>query len=105
MRSNHSDREGRGAFRSDSSSGEYAAKSLYEASFLYCVGIPLATITGKIGSARFIFDDEDGIARRTVADFHADVSTGAKSLFQALGQLKREADKALGRPAPPQVQP
>lgn len=85
-----------GVFRGDSSSEEYAAKSIYEAAFLYCVGIPIATITGKIGSARFIFDDKDGMARSVAADFHADVSTGAKSLFQALGQLKREADAALG---------
>lgn len=82
--------------RNDISSAEYAAKSFYEATFIYACGIPLATITGKRGSARFIFEDKDGMAQNAAAEYHSDASTGAKTLFTALGQLKREADRALG---------
>ena len=80
-------------------SNEYPARSLYEASYLYAIGIPLATVTGKPGSARWLFDNKDGMAQSASRDFYADAPApmGARFLFTAMAQLKREADQILGR--------
>ncbi len=81
----------------DRGESTYAAKSLYEATFLFYRGIPLVEITGRPGSCRWVFANKDGVSARAAEEFHSDASVGAKSVFQAMGQLKRQADEVLGR--------
>jgi hypothetical protein len=77
---------------------EYFARSFYEATYLYYAGLPLLRVTGGVGSAKIFFGNKDGVAKRAADDFNAaDASVGCKSFCQALSQLKRQVDEALGR--------
>lgn len=75
---------------------EYRARNIFEASFLYCKGGRLLTVDGTAGRAKFVFDNKDGFARRVAQEFVLDTAAPAKSLFIAFGDLKKEADQALG---------
>ena len=75
---------------------EYTARSIFEGAYLYVKGCRLLTVEGTAGRAKIVYDDKDGYARRLAQEYVLDTAAPAKSLFSGLGQLKREADSALG---------
>jgi hypothetical protein len=90
MRKSNTDRAGDGE-------REYYARSLSEAGYIYLQQIPLLTITGKPGSARYVFSNKDSIASRAAQEYQEDRSVGAQSYSAAMAQLRRQADEILGR--------
>jgi hypothetical protein len=75
---------------------EYIARNIFEACYLYVKSARLLTVIGTPGRAKFVFDDKDGFARRIAQEYVTDTAAPALSLFRAFGQLKKEADQALG---------
>lgn len=72
---------------------ELAVANIYAASFVYCRGVPLITVvTGQGRSAVFMFDNADGIAERTVAEYYEGGLIDGKALHDALRALKNELD-------------
>jgi hypothetical protein len=75
---------------------EYRARNIFEGAYLYVKGARLLTVEGTAGRAKFVWDDKDGYARRLGQEYALDTAAPAKSLFIAFGDLKAEADRALG---------
>jgi hypothetical protein len=82
---------------------QYRARNIFEASFCYVKGARLLTVEGTPGRSRFVFDDKDGYARRIAQEYASDAAAPALSLFRGFGDLKAEADRALG-PIHPRTQ-
>jgi hypothetical protein len=75
---------------------EYRARNIFEGAYLYVKGARLLGVEGTAGRAKFVWDDKDGYARRLGQEYALDTAAPAKSLFVAFGQLKKEANAALG---------
>jgi hypothetical protein len=75
---------------------EYTARNVFEGAFLYCKGARLLTVQGIPGRAKWVFDNKDNFAGRIAQDYITDAAAPALSLFRAFGDLKKEADAALG---------
>ena len=75
---------------------EVTCNSIYLAASLYASGIRLLSASPQRSrSASFIFDNQDGAADAAVkAYFNRKALLPAKDIFDALGQLKREASAA-----------
>ncbi len=79
---------------------ELLIPSIYAASFVYAKGIRLVSVVTNQGrSAKFAFANEDGGADSALLEFYSGTPISGRELFEALGQLKREANEASGRPA------
>ena len=78
---------------------EVTCDSIYLAASLYASGIRLVSACTQRGrSATFIFENQDGAADVAVkAYFNRTALLPAKDVFEALGQLKREANAAAGK--------
>ena len=87
-------------FDVDYNNKEVTCDSIYLAASLYASGIRLLSAIPQRGrSATFIFDNQDGAADVAVkAYFNRKALLPAKDVFEALGQLKREANAAAGKP-------
>ena len=78
---------------------EVTCDSIYLAASLYAQGIQLISAIPQRGrSSAFVFDNQDGAADVAVkAYFARQALVPAKDLFEALSQLKREANAAVGK--------
>jgi hypothetical protein len=78
---------------------EVTCDSIYLAASLYASGIRLLSAIPRQGrSSAFVFDNQDGAADVAVkAYFTRKALLPAKDVFEALSQLKREANAAVGK--------
>jgi hypothetical protein len=78
---------------------EVTCDSIYLAASLYAQGIQLISAIPQQGrSSTFVFCNQDGAADVAIkAYFNRQALVPAKDLFDALSQLKREANAAVGK--------
>jgi len=78
---------------------EYIARNLSEAGYIFLAKIPLLTVIGQPGSARWVFCNKDGVAGRAAVEYESGGRVVATEFSAAMRQLRREAEQALGRPS------
>jgi len=75
---------------------ECISRSLAEAAYVYTLGARLLSITGTRTRSVFHWDDKDGHVRRLAHQFYNGGTVEAMTFAQAMSQLRREVDLALG---------
>jgi len=90
-------------FRANDNDKEVTCNSIYLASALYAQGIRLESVLcGNGRSNEFVFANEDGAADMAVKSyFDRSTKLPPKDVFEALAQLKKEADTARWRTPKP----
>ena len=73
---------------------EYGTNNIGEASYLYQGGVQLLTAINPQGFEYFVFGNKDNVARRLVEEYYEDAAAPARSLFTAMGRLRREVTLA-----------
>lgn len=74
---------------------ELSVNQIYAASFVYCRGVRLITVlSGERGSVAFFFDNADGLAERTLAEYYEGGLIAGNALHKALRALKNELNAA-----------
>jgi len=83
-------------FRADDNDKEVNVNSIYLAAALYAQGIRLESARHVSGrSNEFVFSNDDGLADVAVRNyFNRTTLLPPKDVFEALQQLKKEADQA-----------
>jgi hypothetical protein len=89
-------------FRADDNDKEVKCDSIYLAAALYAQGIRLVSALCASGrSNEFAFANDDGAADVAVRNyFNRSTLLPPKDVFEALAQLKKEADAARRSPKP-----
>ena len=81
---------------------EFTPANIYVASYLYAAGVELITvIPGGSHSADFVFKNDGGEAEQRALEYYENCSAPVRACFEALRQLKIEADQARGRSPKP----
>jgi hypothetical protein len=81
---------------------EFTPANIYIASFLYAHGCELLTvIPGGNRSADFVFKSDGGEAEQRACEFYENKPEPVRACFEALRQLKTEADQARWRSPKP----
>jgi hypothetical protein len=80
---------------------EFTPEHIYCAAYLYAQGIELLeVIPGGSRSASFVFKNDGGEAEQRALEYYENTS-GVRACFEALRQLKTEADQARSRSPKP----
>jgi hypothetical protein len=72
------------------------SRSLPEAAYLYVLGARLSSISGTRTRSNFHFSEKDGYVRRLAHQYYNGGTVEAMTFAQAMSQLRREVDLALG---------
>jgi hypothetical protein len=81
---------------------EFTPEHIYTAAYLYAAGVELLeVIPGGSRSASFVFKNYNGEAEQRACEYFENASMPVRACFEALKQLKVEADRARWRSPKP----